>query len=165
MSSSRDAQTSSGPGAVNRRDALRLAAAVPILGATALAYGRRGRNEAPAASPTAPDSASPEASPVGTPALAVSITMTQRLRFEPETIQVGQTITWVNRSAIPHTATGDPSQNQVNQTHPEYVALPEAPSPGAPTGCSRESPTPTPSRSRERTRTSAFRTSSRACAA
>ena len=36
----------------------------------------------------------------------------------------GEAITWVNASPIPHTTTGDPDQNPVKKTHPEYAQLP-----------------------------------------
>jgi plastocyanin len=53
------------------------------------------------------------------------------LRFDPDhvTITVGATITWVNASALPHTATGDPAQNPVATSHPEYVQLPDGAAP------------------------------------
>ncbi len=52
--------------------------------------------------------------------------MNLQLRFDPERLVVtpGTTVTWVNDSAMPHTATGDPGQNPVAETHPEYIALP-----------------------------------------
>ncbi|MBA2278520.1 MAG: copper-binding protein [Chloroflexia bacterium] len=52
--------------------------------------------------------------------------MTLDLRFDPEHLVVtpGTAVTWVNDSAMPHTATGDPGQNPVAETHPEYIALP-----------------------------------------
>jgi len=37
---------------------------------------------------------------------------------------VGQTLTWVNASALPHTTTDDPAKNPVAQAHPEYAQLP-----------------------------------------
>jgi plastocyanin len=75
--------------------------------------------------------ASPAASAAGPAADAVTVQMTDQLRFEPEdvAIAVGQTVTWVNASAIPHTATGDPAKNPVAQAHPEYAQLPAAAEP------------------------------------
>jgi plastocyanin len=70
--------------------------------------------------------ASPAALAAGPSADAVTVQMTDQLRFEPEdvAIAVGQTVTWVNASAIPHTATGDPVKNPIAQAHPEYAQLP-----------------------------------------
>lgn len=81
---------------------------------------------APCASPSASPAASPVASPrVGTPAPIV-VAMTSRLRFDPPdlTIQVGTTVTRVNRSPIPHTTTDDPTKNPVAQIFPQYAELP-----------------------------------------
>jgi plastocyanin len=52
--------------------------------------------------------------------------MTDQLRFEPEniTITTGQSVTWINASTIPHTATGDPALNPVAEAFPEYAQLP-----------------------------------------
>jgi plastocyanin len=57
--------------------------------------------------------------------------MTNQLKFDPDliTIPVGTTVRWVNRSAMPHTATGDPEQNPVSATNPEYIALPDGAEP------------------------------------
>ncbi len=70
--------------------------------------------------------ASPAAIPAATPGAPVTIEMTAQLRFEPAaiTITVGETVTWVNASPIPHTATGDPDKNPVSETRPDVVALP-----------------------------------------
>lgn len=77
--------------------------------------------------------ASPAASPGATPDVSreVKVTMTLNLRFDPEeiVIKAGTTVTWINDSPMPHTATGDPDQNPVNKTHPEYIALPEGAEP------------------------------------
>jgi plastocyanin len=69
---------------------------------------------------------SPAASAAGPAADAVTVQMTDQLRFEPEdvAIAVGQTVTWVNASALPHTATDDPAKNPVAEAHPEYAQLP-----------------------------------------
>lgn len=57
--------------------------------------------------------------------------MTNQLRFDPEniTIKSGDTIEWVNDSSMPHTATDDPEQNPVSESHPEYVLLPDGAEP------------------------------------
>lgn len=74
---------------------------------------------------------SPEASRPGSSGAAVTVQMTDQLRFVPEdlTVQAGQTVTWVNKSAIPHTTTADPAQNPVAQDHPEYAQLPSGANP------------------------------------
>lgn len=66
------------------------------------------------------------ASPAASPAATVTVKMTAQLRFDPPqtTVKVGDAVTWVNDSPLPHTATGDPDQNPVNKSHPEYVQLP-----------------------------------------
>ncbi|MGI8483068.1 MAG: cupredoxin domain-containing protein [Thermomicrobiales bacterium] len=53
--------------------------------------------------------------------------MTAQLRFDPPQvkIKVGQAVTWINDSPLPHTATGDPAQNPINKSNPEYVQLPQ----------------------------------------
>ncbi len=78
------------------------------------------------AEPTGSPAATPAASPLATPGADVTIEMTAQLRFEPAaiTITVGETITWVNASPIPHTATGDPDKNPAKETRPDVVALP-----------------------------------------
>ncbi len=52
--------------------------------------------------------------------------MTDQLRFEPGdvVIAVGQAVTWVNASALPHTTTDDLAKNPVAEAHPEYAQLP-----------------------------------------
>ena len=79
-----------------------------------------------AAAPSTPAS-TPAASPAASPATAVTVKMTSKLRFDPPqvTIKAGEAVTWVNDSPLPHTATGDPHQNPVNKSHPEYVQLPQ----------------------------------------
>lgn len=80
--------------------------------------------------------ATPTASPVtvATPAASpaassgtVTIHMTNALRFEPPsvTIQKGQTVTWVNDSALPHSTTDDPAKNPVANQFPQYSQLPD----------------------------------------
>jgi len=71
----------------------------------------------------------PAASPAASPAAATAATvvhMTDQLRFDPAavTIHVGQTVTWVNSSSIPHSSTDDPAKNPVEQTFPQYSVLP-----------------------------------------
>jgi plastocyanin len=121
--------------ALSRRTALRLLAVAPVAALGAISY-RRGLVNAiqstgtPAASPVA-CAASPTASPG--PAVVVhtiydpsATESADQLRFDPPhvTIAVGQTITWKNESQMPHTATGDPAQNPVGKSHPEYIELP-----------------------------------------
>jgi len=71
------------------------------------------------------------ASPVGSPAPKTTVRMTDEPRFAPEsiTVAVGDAITWINDSDLPHTATGDPEQNPVATSHPEYVQLPDGADP------------------------------------
>jgi plastocyanin len=75
------------------------------------------------------ETAVPAASPAA--GAAVTVQMTDQLRFAPEdvTIAVGQAVTWVNESAIPHTTTGDPAANPVAQDHPDYAQLPAGAAP------------------------------------
>jgi plastocyanin len=128
---------------VSRRATLRLLAAAPVVGAAAIAGRRAGWGEVAAAlqgdaTPTtaatacaaSPTAALP-ASPAATPTAAVTVKMTTQLRFDPDhvTIRVGETITWVNAGTVPHTATGDPAQNPVATSHPEYVQLPDGAAP------------------------------------
>jgi plastocyanin len=70
--------------------------------------------------------ASPAASAAGPSADVTTVQMTDQFGFAPEdvTIAAGQSITWINASAIPHTTTGDPAKNPVAQAHPEYAQLP-----------------------------------------
>jgi plastocyanin len=72
--------------------------------------------------------ASPAALAAGPSADAVTVQMTDQLRFEPEdvVIAVGQAVTWVNASALPHTTTDDLAKNPVVEAHPEYAQLPAA---------------------------------------
>ncbi|HET7055774.1 MAG TPA: plastocyanin/azurin family copper-binding protein [Thermomicrobiales bacterium] len=81
------------------------------------------------ATPTA--MASPAASPAAAAASAPTVNMTDELRFVPAdlTIKVGDTVTWVNASAIQHTSTDDPAQNPVASAHPEYAQLPSGAEP------------------------------------
>ena len=72
--------------------------------------------------------ASPAALAAGPSADAVTVQMTDQLRFEPGdvVITVGQAVTWVNASALPHTTTDDLAKNPVVEAHPEYAQLPAA---------------------------------------
>jgi plastocyanin len=74
---------------------------------------------------------SPVASPAASPVAAVTVEMTSQLQFAPRevTIAVGETVTWVNASPIPHTSTADPEKNPLNDTRPELVQLPEGAEP------------------------------------
>lgn len=119
---------------VSRRTILRFLPALP-LGALGVLSSRGAITSAmesatPVASP-APCAATPVASPG--PAVIVhtiydpnATESTDQLRFDPPhvTIEAGQTITWKNDSQMPHTATGDPAQNPVGKSHPEYIELP-----------------------------------------
>lgn len=71
-------------------------------------------------------SGTPAATPAGTPVAAATVKMTSQLKFEPAavTIKLGETITWINDSPIPHTTTGDPEKNPVKDTRPELAQLP-----------------------------------------
>jgi plastocyanin len=72
------------------------------------------------------------ASNVTSPEAAVAmVQMTDQFRFSPAdlTIAAGQTVTWINDSAMPHTATDDPEQNPVASAHPEYAQLPDGAEP------------------------------------
>jgi plastocyanin len=119
----------------SRRTVLRLLAASPVA-ALAVVAGRTSPGRAvlavgtPAASPVA-CATTPLASPG--PAIVVHTIYdpnakesADQLRFDPAhvTISAGQTITWKNESQMPHTATGDPAQNPVAKSHPDYVQLP-----------------------------------------
>lgn len=77
--------------------------------------------------------ASEMAVPAASPAAgaAVTIQMTDQLRFAPRafTIDVGQTVTWINESAIPHTTTGDTAENPVAQDHLDHAQLPAGAAP------------------------------------
>lgn len=78
----------------------------------------------PAASPVT--AATPAASPAASSG-TVTIHMTNALRFEPAsvTIHTGQTVTWVNDSALPHSTTDDPAKNPVANQFPQYSQLPD----------------------------------------
>lgn len=121
---------------LNRRAVLRLGVALPVIGAVAVAAGRHGAAAALTASPTAACAGSPVATPTapapaGSPVAAVTVRMTPQLRFDPPaiTVKVGQTVTWINASPLPHTATDDPAKNPVATTHPDYAQLPVGASP------------------------------------
>ncbi len=82
----------------------------------------------------ASEDATPNATPPGaTPHTGEEVTvgMTMDLQFDPEdlVIPAGTTVTWVNDSAMPHTATGDPEVNPLAETNPEYVKLPDGAEP------------------------------------
>lgn len=80
-------------------------------------------NNVVATPPVASDMvATPAASPE-----ALTIEMTDALRFSPDTltISVGQTVTWVNASAMPHSATADASLNPVADQFPDYASVPD----------------------------------------
>ncbi len=81
------------------------------------------------ATPSASPSASPRASPANVAEAVVGFTID--LRFDPDvlTIATGTAVTWTNNSPMPHTATGDPEQNPVAASHPEYITLPEGAAP------------------------------------
>jgi len=51
--------------------------------------------------------------------------MTTQLQFVPAsvTLKVGDTVVWKTDSILPNPATGDPEQNPVATSHPEYVVL------------------------------------------
>lgn len=118
---------------VNRREVLRMALGVSGIGGVVLVSRASGLannalpNAATPASTQCAGSPVAAASPAGSPSAEVVVEMTAQLRFEPEhvTIRVGETIVWRNESPLPHTATGDPAQNPVATSHPEYVQLPE----------------------------------------
>jgi plastocyanin len=125
---------------LSRRSMIRLLAAAPLallaVGASRTSLGRAVLADGtPAASPT-PCVATPLASPG--PAIEVQTIYdpnakesAEQLRFEPAhvTIKAGQAITWNNVSQMPHTATGDPGQNPVAKSHPEYIQLPDGAEP------------------------------------
>lgn len=126
-----------------RRTILRLSMAAPFLGLAMVAFRRRGpgsrlsaqQETATPALLATPCAASPaalaSASPAASPAPPQIVRMTNQLRFEPDhlTIRAGDTVLWLNDSVLPHTATGDPAQNPVAASHPEYIALPDGTEP------------------------------------
>jgi plastocyanin len=69
-------------------------------------------------SPAASQSEAPE---------GVTIEMTDALVFTPDTITIapGQSVTWVNASAMPHTTTADAAKNPVADQFPEYAQVPD----------------------------------------
>lgn len=130
---------------VARRNVLRWIVAAPIAAVSVFA-GRTaiGRSVMAQATPeTDAAAASPvacAATPLASPGPAIEIqtiydpTATEaadQLRFDPKevTIKVGQTITWTNPSQMVHTATCDHTQNPVDNTHPEYIQLPDGAEP------------------------------------
>jgi plastocyanin len=134
--------------ALSRRVLLRSGLGMGLTGALAGAMasgwrpgGGRTAHLAGAATPAAagPDvdcSASPAASPaagapVASPVAAVEVRMTVQLRFEPPavTIRTGETVTWINDSPLPHTATDDPEKNPVAEAFPEYALRPACAAP------------------------------------
>jgi plastocyanin len=77
------------------------------------------------------ETSAPPASPAGEATQGVTVEMTDQLRFSPDhlSVNVGQTVTWVNSSAMPHTSTDDPAKNPVAAQHPEYAQLPDGAAP------------------------------------
>jgi len=118
---------------VSRRAMLKgLTALTVVTGVPLLAQRSITGQDAPAsgeATPSASPFASPRASPANVAEAAVGFTID--LRFDPDvlTIGAGTSVTWTNNSPMPHTATGDPEQNPVAASHPEYIALPEGAAP------------------------------------
>lgn len=114
---------------VNRREVLRMVLGVGGIGGVVLVSRGSGlaNNALPNAATPASTPCAAVASPASSPSVEVVVEMTDQLRFEPEhvTIRVGGTIVWRNESPMPHTATGDPLQNPVERSHPEYVQLPD----------------------------------------
>ncbi len=89
-------------------------------------------------SPGTPSAGTPGTPGVATPGLAtpgaatvVHVSMTSALTFDPSVvaIRVGDTVVWTNDSPMPHTATGDPAQNPLGKSRPEFVQLPDGASP------------------------------------
>jgi plastocyanin len=117
------------PQGASRRHILRVLAFAPAVAAGVIVTRGVASNQ------QEDEAGTPEASPVGSPAASpaaiIEVQMTDGLRFDPEsaTIRAGETIRWVNASAMPHTATGDPEQNPVDATNPEYVVLPDGAEP------------------------------------
>jgi plastocyanin len=102
------------------RRAVGIGLAVPAL--SLLKDQSRAQESTPRATPAG----SATATPVASPTSAATVQMTDQLEFVPATvtIQVGESVAWVNASAIPHTATDDPAKNPVAQVFPEYAKLP-----------------------------------------
>ena len=131
-----DRQPSRGAIRMSRRAMLKATTALTVItGVPLLVQQSITGQDAPAPSEATPSAsphrplASPRASPPGVAAAAVGFTVD--LRFDPEvlTIVAGTTVTWTNNSPMPHTATGDPDQNPVAASHPEYIALPDGAKP------------------------------------
>jgi plastocyanin len=135
MNAKAPVESSISPRFLARRTALRLLAASPVT-ALAVAAGRTsiGRAIPAEGSPVARPVVC-VATPLASPGSAIVVhtiydpnarESADQLRFDPAhvTIKSGQTITWKNESQMPHTATGNPSQNPVVKSHPEYVQLP-----------------------------------------
>ncbi len=128
-----DRQPSLGGLRVSRRTIFKGATALTVIaGVPLLAQQSISGQNAPVfgeATPSASPSASPQASPANVAEAAVGFTID--LRFDPDvlTIGAGTTVTWTNNSPMPHTATGDPEQNPVAASHPEYIALPDGAAP------------------------------------
>lgn len=118
-----EAAEKSRAGVVNRRILLRGGIWLAFAGGMA-AYTMTAR--AVPSTPAATPVGSP-VSPVSSPVAGVTVKMTAQLRFDPPqvTIKAREAVTWVNDSPLPHTATGDPNQNPVNKTYPEYIQLPQ----------------------------------------
>ncbi len=120
---------------ISRRTVLRSLAAAPIAALVAsssrvFSHGTLAATSLQTGTPAA-CAATPQASPEASPTPAVEIKMTDELRFDPDPVVIksGQTITWNNASAMPHSATGDHAQNPVDKTHPDYVELPDGAEP------------------------------------
>jgi len=81
-------------------------------------YFRRGSGHGAATEPPAEGTATDE---------EVEVTMTEDLRFDPETlrVRVGQTVAWRNTSSVPHTVTADPAAVR----DPGQVSLPDGAEP------------------------------------
>ncbi len=95
---------------LDRCQLIRFGAALSAVGGFIAVRSASGQVTTPMASPTgctATHAGSPSASPAASPGAAVTVEMTQELRFDPQdpTIHVGQTVRWVNASAMPHNAT------------------------------------------------------------
>jgi plastocyanin len=122
---------------VNRRQAVWHLTVTPLAGAALLA-GARVSGTGVAQAPATPDvqqacDATPAAgaTPLASPVATGDVSMMNDLRFDPAEIVIhaGQSVRWANESSMPHTATGDPDQNPVQATNPEYVVLPDSAEP------------------------------------